>query len=73
MLSASSTSTSSLRCSRQRTPFQIKAMERHNRICRRDGRRQEHFAERPACHKADHLFLIFLIDLPAVVGGDKHL
>ena len=29
MLSASSTSTSSLRCSRQRTPFQTKAMERH--------------------------------------------
>ena len=44
-----------------------------HRIGRRDGRRQEHLAERPTCHKADHLFLIFLIDLPAVVGGDQHL
>ena len=44
-----------------------------SRICCRDGRGQEHLAERPACHKADHLFLIFLIDLPAVVGGDQHL
>ena len=44
-----------------------------HRICRRDGRGQEHLAERPACHKADHLFLIFLIDFPAVVGSDQHL
>ena len=29
LLRASSTSTSSLRCSRQRVPFQIEAMERH--------------------------------------------
>ena len=44
-----------------------------HRIRRRDGRRQEHLAEHPARHKADHLFLIFLIDLPAVVRGDQHL
>ena len=44
-----------------------------HRICRRDGRGQEHLAEHPARHKADHLLLIFLIDFPAVVGGDQHL
>ena len=44
-----------------------------HRIGRCYGRRQEHIAEHPTCHKADHLFLIFLIDLPAVVGGDQHL
>ena len=44
-----------------------------HRIRRRDGRRQEHLAEHPARHKADHLLLIFLIDLPAVVGGDQRL